>query len=132
MLFCFFLPEIKGIENKPINGYIPFKDDCPYTIKLGDEPNMKEFLKYPKFQNKNCPFKNATTIKKLCEEMSRFPTGTPDLELALQVVFKAIHATSKSLEAEMGKCPAFKTRAGCPLSVKGNGELLVEPPESAL
>ena len=94
---------------------------------------MKEFLKCPKFQNNNCPFKNATTIKELCEEMSKIPADTPDHERALQVVFKAIHAASKSLEAEMGKCPAFQTSAGCPFkSVKNNGKPLVEPPEAAL
>ena len=68
---------------------------------------MKEFLKCPKFQNKNCPFKNATTIKELCEEMSKILVDTPDHQLALQVVFKAIHAASKSLEAGMLSKPAL-------------------------
>ena len=94
---------------------------------------MKEFPKCPKFQNKSCPFKKATTIKELCEEMSRIPGDTPDLELALKVVFKAIHAASKSLEAEMGKCPAFKTRSDCPFkSVKSNGKPLIVPPAATL
>ena len=123
----------KAIENKPTKDYIPFKDGSPYAIKLADDPCMKEFLKCPKFQNKNCPFKNATTIKELCEEMSKISGDTPDHQLGLQVVFKAIHAASKSLEAEMGECPAFKTSAGCPFkSVKSNGKPLVEPPEAAL
>ena len=123
----------KAIENKPIKDYIPFKDGCPYAVKLADGPSMKEFLKCPKFQNKNCPVKNATTIKELCEEMSKIPADIPDHQRALQVVFKAIHAASKSLEAGMGECPAFKTSAGCPFkSVKSNGKPLVEPPEDAL
>ena len=131
MLCCSFFQ--KAIENKPIKDYIPFKDGCPYATKLADDPSMKEFLKCPKFQNKNCPFKNATTIKELCEEMSKISVDTPDHQQALQVVFKAIHAASKSLEAEMGECPAFKTSAGCPFkSVKSNGKPLVEPPEAAL
>ena len=33
--------------------------------------------------------------------MSKIPADTLDLELILQVVFKAIHAASKSLEADM-------------------------------
>ena len=65
--------------------------------------------------------------------MSKISVDNPDHQLALQVVFKAIHAASKSLEAEMGECPAFKTSNGCPFkSVKSNGKPLVEPPEAAL
>jgi len=131
LLCCFFFQ--KAIENKPIKDYISFKDGCPYAAQLGDDPSMKEFLKCPKFQNKNCPFKNATTMRELCEEMSKISVDTPDHQLALQVVFKAIHAASKSVEAEMGNCPAFKTSASCPFkSVKSNGRPLVEPPETAL
>ena len=87
---------------------IPIKDGCPSAAKLADDPSIKEFLRCPKFQNKNCPFKNATTIKELCEEMSKISVDTPDHQLALQVVFKAIYVASKSLEAEMGECSAFK------------------------
>ena len=131
LLCCSFFQ--KAIENKLIKDYIPFKDGCPFATKLADDPCMKEFLKCLKFQNKNCPFKNATTIKELCEEMSKISVDTPDHQLALQVVFKAIHAASKSLEGGMGECPAFKTSAGCPFkSVKRNGKPLVEPPEAAL
>ena len=131
LLCCSFFQ--KAIENKPTKDYIPFKDGCPCATKLADDPCMKEFLKCPKFQNKKCPFKNAATIKELCEEMSKISVDNPDHQLALQVVFKAIHAASKSLEAEMGECPAFKTSAGCPFkSVKSNGKPLVEPPEAAL
>ena len=126
MLFCSFFQ--KAIENKPIEDYIPFKDGCPHATKSADDPDKKEFPKCPKFQNKNCPFKKATTIKELGEEMSRIPGDTPDLELASQVEFKAIHAASKRLEAGIGECPTFKTRAGCPFkSVKSNGKRLVEP-----
>ena len=132
LLLCCSLFQ-KAIENKPIKDYIPFRVGCPYAAKLADDPSMKEFLKCPKFQNKNCPFKNATTIKELCEEMSKISVDTPDHQQALQVVFKAIHAASKSLEAEMGECPAFQTSTGCPFkSVKSNGKPLVEPPEAAL
>ena len=58
----------KAIENKSIKDYIPFKDGCPYAAKLADDPSMKEFLKCSKFQNKNRPFKNATTIKE-CQRL---------------------------------------------------------------
>ena len=65
--------------------------------------------------------------------MPKIPADTPDHQQALQVVFKAIHAASKSLEAEMGKSPAFKTSAGCPLKCgKSSGKSLVEPLEAAL
>ena len=105
---------------------IPIKDGCLSAAKLADDPSMKEFLRFPKFHYKNCPFKNATTIRELCEEMSKISVDTPDHQQALQVVFKAIHAASKSLEAEMGECPVFKISAGCPF------KSLVEPPEVAL
>ena len=53
--------------------------------------------------------------------------------LVLQMVFKAIHAASETLEAEMGKCSSFKTSTRCPFkSVRSSGKPLVEPLEAAL
>lgn len=93
---------------------------------------MKEFMKCPEFQN-NCPFKKATNIREMFEEMSKIPAFTPDQQKPLIEMFKALHSASKGLEEKYGKCPVFKTNAGCPFkSVKRDGKPLVEPADSVL
>ena len=104
-----------------------FKEGCPF-----DKPELKEFReefkKCPEFKE-GCPFKEARSMKEVYDELAKMPhveEGSPHQQ-ALHKLLAYIHSVSKELKGQVGECPVFASKDGCPFkSVCSDGVPLIE------
>ena len=126
---------MESYEKESVHEKCPaFKDGCPYS-KLAQDLFMEEIKKCPEFKQ-GCPFKNTDNIKDMLKELSKMPESKHHTGAAheqLLSLLKAVHSESKALEQQVGECPVFKTKEGCPFKdASKEGKYLIEPPAAVL
>eukprot|EP00794_Sanderia_malayensis_P008899 gene8899-9850_t len=104
-----------------------FTEKCPFD-KPELKPLMEEAKQCPAFKD-TCTFKNMTTIEEVYQKLSDIPDVKEGSvhEKAIAEILKVIHNVSKELKEEMGECPVFKSKAGCPFkTLCSDGKPLLE------
>ena len=96
---------------------------CPFS-KLPEEKKGAA-AKCPEFKA-GCPFKACKTVGEFEEKLGEMRDKCKG-DAAYVEFLRAIHRTAKQKEVDVGSCPFFQTKGGCPFAKDTSGKPILCP-----